>query len=162
MNRKQLDGSHTQTSDVVDDFLTCEACEGATKIFRDLWTTLRETLDMQLINNRPIPWDGGPASPTGANRAVVGPSERGIDYDALRHQRRAIQLIESEIVSLSAECVTEQLGTPLELTDMLLRIGIQYQLIGIEPMAFVGFIGAVYAIGRYRAWRRVGQISVPD
>ena len=117
---------------------------------------------MQLINNRPIPWDGGPASPTGANRAIVGPSERGIDYDALRHQRRTIPLIESEIVFLSAECVTQQLGTPLELTDMLLRIGIQYQLVGIEPMAFVGFIGAVYAIGIYRAWRRVGQISVPD
>src|SRR5260370_33456718 len=112
VDRKQFDGSHTEASDVVYDFLTRQAREAATKVFRDLRITLGETFDVQFVNNRPIPRYCGPA--------VASPGERGIDYDALRHQGSAISFIEGQIVFLSAQRITEQIRTPLELADMRL------------------------------------------
>jgi hypothetical protein len=49
LERKQLDGSDAQASDVVDDFLTRQARKATTKVFRDICIALCETFDVQLV-----------------------------------------------------------------------------------------------------------------
>ena len=51
---------------------------------------------------------------------------------------------------------------PCELAGELLAVGIDQQLVGIEPVAGLGFIGPVHAIAVELAGRDVREIDMPD
>lgn len=58
--------------------------------------------------------------------------------------------------------VAEQLGAPTQLADQLPGVGIEHELVGIEAVPGVGFIGAMDAVAVDGAGTGRGQIAVPD
>ncbi len=74
-------------------------------------------------------------------RRFAGPVEVGIDHDAFRDERRAITLVEGEIVA-AFHPVAVYGGVPLQCAGMGTRIGVEQQLVGVEAMAGVRLIGA--------------------
>jgi hypothetical protein len=60
-----------------------------------------------------------------------------------------------------ADGVAEKRVVPLELADQLACIRIDHQLVGIEPVAGIGLIGAVHPIPVQQSGTGIGQIAVP-
>ena len=115
---------------------------------------LREAFDVHLVDDRPLPRHFGLA-----RRA---PGERGVDDAALLHERCAVALVKGEVLVGVVELVAEQLGPPAQLSDQLLGVGIEQQLVGVEAMSGVGLVGSMNAIAIDRAGAGRRQIAVPD
>ena len=60
------------------------------------------------------------------------------------------------------EAVAEQLRPPAQLADQLLGIGVDQELIGIETVSSIRFVGPMHTITIDRARPRGRQIAVPD
>lgn len=60
------------------------------------------------------------------------------------------------------ELVAEQLRSPAQPADQLLGVGIEHELVGIEAVSSVGFVGAMDAVAVDGAGAGRGQIAVPD
>ncbi len=93
---------------------------------------LSETLDVHLVEDRTFPWRFG--------LARCAPREGRVDDAAFLHQRRAVTLIVGQILVGVIEPVTEQLRSPAQLSNHLLGVGIEHELVRIESMARVGRI----------------------
>ena len=86
------------------------------------------------------------------------PIEIGVDYNAFRHEGRAIAVIKSKIVS-ALHLVAENGGIPRQ-RRWHGRVHNEQQLIGIKAMTGVGLIGAVDAIAIKRAGRDAREVAV--
>jgi hypothetical protein len=89
------------------------------------------------------------------------PLEVGIDHHALRHERRAVPLVEREIRRGIADLVAEKGGIPFHLADMRPRVGIQHQLVGIETMALFRCVGPMHPIAIDLPRADIRHVSVP-
>jgi hypothetical protein len=92
--------------------------------------------------------------------AIITPREGRIDDATARHERSIVPLVKRQVVG-SLHAVAEQSGMPAQLTDDGRGIGVQQQLVGIETMAHVRLVGAVYAVAINGAGPGVGQKAVP-
>ena len=90
MDRQQLDRGHAQRLDVVDHVLGAQARVGAAQLLGHRGMQLGEALDMRLIDDRV-----DPTAPALRSRLTL-PIEVRIDHHALRHERRAVALIEGQ------------------------------------------------------------------
>ena len=88
--------------------------------------TRREPLDVHLVDDR--------LTPRNARGPIVPPRERRIDHHRLRHPRRTVPPIETQIRIGMPDLVPEQRITPRHRPINRPRIGIQQQLRRIEPM----------------------------
>jgi hypothetical protein len=93
---------------------------------------------------------------------IAPPGERGIDDPALRHEFRAIALVERQVLFLRTDRVAVEGIMPRKLADELLGIWIEEQLVGIEAMARARFVGAMYPIRIDCPRPGVWKIPVPD
>jgi hypothetical protein len=89
------------------------------------------------------------------------PIEVRIHDHALRHERRAVALIEGGVVP-RLHRVPENRWIPLELSEMRDSVGVQQQLVGIEAMPALRLIGPMDAITVNCAGPNIREISVPD
>ena len=96
------------------------------QVLRHIGMTRREPLDVHLVDDR--------LTPRNARRPIVPPRERRIDDDRLRHPRRAVAPIESQIRVRMPDLIPEQRITPRHRPINRPRIRIQQQLRRIEPM----------------------------
>src|SRR3954451_14871164 len=96
---------------------------------------LRVSAHMSLIDDRPIP----------RHQRLGGllPVVIRIHHHALRHEGRAVTLIEGEVIAFCSDGVAETCVIPLELTDELSCIWIEQQFIWIEAVTVLGLIGTV-------------------
>src|SRR5579871_1860503 len=95
-------------------------------------------------------------------RPVVLPIEvRGND-GALGNAPRVILIIAGEVGSRIAEFVAEYRCAPIDHTMDRLRVGIDQKLIGVEPFAAFGLVGAVDAIPVELPEFYAGNVTVPD
>src|ERR1700751_1938886 len=112
------------------------------------------TPDMGLINDRSIPRNLMP-------RRLAFPIEVVIYDDALRHKRGAVPLVEGEVI-LGLKFVSKNRRVPFYVADVGVRVRIQYQLVGIKPVASVRFIRSVNPIPIHRFRPNIGNVAMPD
>ena len=96
---------------------------------------LRVALDVQFVNDGVVPRE----------RLVIArsrPVEARIDDRAFRHERRAVPLVERQIVP-RFHLIAEERGIPGKLADMRARIRIEQQLVRIEAMSRLRLVRAV-------------------
>ena len=89
------------------------------------------------------------------------PGEGGVDDAALEIERRAVALVEGQVIA-GFDLVAEQRRVPLQLADQLLGVGIEQELVRIEAVAGRGLVRAMHAISVDRAGARVRKVAVPD
>ena len=90
------------------------------------------------------------------------PVEIRIDDDRLRHEGRAVALVEGQVVFLGADRVAEYRGVPCQLAGMGAGIRVEQQLVGVEAVARLGLIGAVHAEAVERPRPDIGDMAVED
>ena len=97
----------------------------------------------------------------GARRAIVSPGESRIDHAAARHERRAVALVEGQIVA-GLQLVAEHGRIPVEIADDGLGVRIEQELVRIETVAVGGLIRPVDTIAVDGTGARIGQKAMPD
>ena len=158
--KKWIGSSSTEVTPSCLMYLTTCSCAqtrvGAAQLLIHSWKTLGEAFDVQLINNRVVKWHANLAQ-----HILTVPIEVGIDDHALGHERSAVPLVEGGVVP-RLHLVAEYRRVPLELAGMSHRVGIEQQLVGVEAVSGLRFIGPVHPIAVDRTRADVGQIAMPD
>ena len=149
MYRQQLDGRDAEGSQVVDDGVTAEAGQHPPVTLGHRGVTLREALQVHLVDDRVRPGRTG----TGSRRLRQG-------HDAsLGHEGCAVAAIGRLVIRTHAIAIQ---GRRLaELAMERPRIGIQQQLGRIETVAKARGIGAVDPITVQQTFAGPGQEPVP-
>ena len=155
VDRQQLDGRHAQGLDVVDHRLLPHAGIGAAQSFGNGRVELGETLDVRLIDEGLLPRREG-------RPGCAAPVEIGVDHHAFGHEGRAVPLVEAQVLVLGADGVAIAGVVPLDLAGVTQSIGIQQQLVGIEPVAGLWLVGAIDAIAIDLPWLDAFHIAVED
>ena len=138
VDRQQLDRRDAERFQVADRGIGAEAGIGAAQVFRDVRMLLGKTLDMGFVDDGLVPMHVLPGG-------FGGPVEIRIDHDAFRHERRAVALVEGEVVA-GFHFVAEHGRIPGQRAGMRARIGIEQQLVRIEAVAVGGIVRPVNAI----------------
>jgi len=139
MDRQQLHRRHPQGFDVVDDRLLRHPCVGATQRLGDTGVALGKALDVGLVNQGFFP--GRKVLP---GRAA--PIEIRIDHHAFRHEGCAVPFVETQVFFLGADGVAIAGVVPLHRPGVASGVGVEQQLVGIEPVAGLRLVGAVHPI----------------
>ena len=153
MDRQQLYRGHAERFDVFYDLIG-KALVSAAPLFRQFGVELGKSTEMELIDDRVLPRDG-------ATLGLTLPVEIRVDDNAFRHERRAVALIESRVVA-RFKLISKDRGVPFQIAEMPPGIGIEHQLVGIEPVAGGRLVGAVHAIAVNRSGTHIRHIAVPD
>ncbi len=153
MDRQQLDSGDAKPDQIVDDRRRGEPREGAALALANRRMTDREAAHMHFEDDRLFPGI--------ARVAVIVPGEGAIGHPAFRHVAGAVAAIDGEILARAAEAISEQHIAPAQLAGNRPRIGVEQQLVGVEPVAGSGVVGAVHPVAVELAGARLGQITVP-
>ena len=81
---------------------------------------------------------------------------------AFQHERRAVALVEGQVVARRLHPVAEQGRVPGQLADHLLGVGIEQEFVGVESMSRGGLVGSVDPVAIDGPRPRIGQVAVPD
>jgi len=154
MHRKQLDGSHAEPANVVDHLGAHQPGERSAHVGRNVGVAHRVAAHVQLVDDRALPRHLRPA--------LRPPGEGRIDHAALRDEGLAVARVERQVLVGRAERIAEHGRIPRELADQLLGIGVDEQLVRIEPMAGGRLVGPMHPIGVDGAGPRIRQVAVPD
>ncbi len=154
MDRQQLDRGDAELAQMRDHAGLGQAAIRAARFRGDVFAPLRQAFDMGLVDDRVFPRHLRPA--------LVRPGMGGIDDDRFVHVARIVAPVERQIGCLRAGAIAEMRIAPGELPAELLAVGVDQQLVGIEPMAGLGRVGAMHAIAVELAGRDVREIGVPD
>jgi len=84
-----------------------------------------ESLDMGFVDNGAVPRRSG--------RGIGSPGESRIYHNSLQHARRAIPAVKREVLVPVSDLVTKMGIVPLHRALNLLGIGVEQQLVAIEP-----------------------------
>ncbi len=113
----------------------------------------RHALDVGLVDERPVP--------RGPGRHVAGPGEGRVDHDAFRQLARAVSGVLRQVLLGVPDRVAEDLIGRADRARDRHGVGVQEQLVGVEPMAGLRVVGAVDAIAVELARADVRQVAVP-
>ena len=102
------------------------------------------------------------AFPGDEHALVAAPGERRVDHLAFGHERRAVAFVERQVAVGVADGVAEQRLGPFQAADQLLGVGVDQQFVGVEAVAVLWLVGAVYTVAVNQAGMRVGQVAVVD
>ena len=142
---QQLDCRHAKRVKVLDHCRRGEAGIGSPQLRRHVWVARRETLHVQLVDDRAMPGRLG--------RSVVSPIEVRADDDVLRHRSAAVRLRCAQVV---ARLVAEHRAVPLHVPVDGLAVRVEQQLVGVAAQSLRGPPGAVHPeaipLAGYDAW----------
>ena len=131
VDREQLDRSDAERAQVRERGVRGEAGVGAAQILAHVRVTLREALDVHLVDDR--------VRPGRLQVAVALPVERRVDHDCLRHRLRVVLVVRLEVGllgRLGAGHVGEHVGrVPVDRARDRLRIGVEQELARVEAVA---------------------------
>ncbi len=94
--------------------------------------------------------------------AVGAPVIRRVHHDTARGEVCRIAGVERQVAMPGADVVAHQRVVPDRVAGDLLGIGVQQQLVRIEPVPFVGAVGAMRAVAVLLARRQARDMAVPD
>ena len=114
---------------------------------------LGQAADVRLVDDAAVEADAG--------RSVVAPAEGAVDDAGLEVVGGAVALVIGEVVP-GLHLVAEQGRVPLELADDGFGVGIEQELVGVEPVAVLGVIGAVHAVAVDCTGAGIRQVAVED
>ena len=154
VDRHQFDGGDAQAAQVVDHRRRTQARVSAAVRFRDLRVQPGETAHVQLVDHGLVPGD--------ARRAVVAPGEGGVDHLTTGHAGSAVARVEGQIGLLRAHLVAILQLAPVDAADDRFGIGVEQQLVRVEPLTMLGLVGTVDPIAVQQAGAGIGQVPVPD
>jgi hypothetical protein len=100
--------------------------------------------------------------PRDLRAAILTPGKSGFDDPALWDVARVVAPVKREILARAAEAVAEDGVAPPNPTLERLGVGVDQQLVRVEPMAIGGIVGPVNAVAVKQARTGIRQISVPD
>ncbi len=155
MDGQKLDGRHPERADVVDDRLRPEPGVEAAEALVHLGMQLGEAFDVRFIDDRVVPGDAAPM-------VFAVPVEVGIDDRALRHERRAVALVEGQVVSFRADRIAEHGRVPDELAGVSARVRVEQELVRIEAVSGLGLERPVGAKPVEGAGADAGDVAVKD
>jgi len=153
MYRQQLDGSYAERLDVFYNF-SGKALIGAAPFLRQLRMKLGVAAQVNFVDNRMLPRDGSPLG-------LAFPVEIRVDNNAFGHEGRAVALVEGGVVA-RFQLITKDRRVPRQVVEMPARIGIEHQLVGIEPVSVARLVRTMHAIAVDRAGMHIRHIAVPD
>ncbi len=113
-----------------------------------------EALDVDFVDHRLVPGHGLPAG-------FAVPVEIGIDDHAFGHERRAVALVEGEVVA-GFHLVAEHRRIPFQRPGMGAGVGVEQQFVRVEAMPGLGLIRAVNAVAVEGARSDIRQIAVKN
>src|SRR5215470_2069208 len=119
VDRQKLDRRDPQRLDIVDHLFLAETGKGSPQILGHLGMLLRESLEMNFVDDRIIPGNTFVAS-------GFSPLETGVNHDTLRHERSTVPFIKSEIVR-RFHLVAEQGRVPNEFPGMTISVRIEQE-----------------------------------
>ena len=155
VDRQQLDRGDAERLDVVGHLFRGQPRERSALMLADRRVSFRVAAYVRLVDDRPLPRDARPPR-------LLLPVEIGIDDDRLRHEGRAVALIERQIVAFGANRVPEAGRIPFQLADVRAGVRIEQQLVGIEPMALLRRVRSVDPVAVNRSGPDVRHPAVPD
>src|SRR6185312_7041567 len=155
MDWKKLNGSHSERLNVVQHLLGAKPRVRSSLPLRNCRMQLSKPARVNFINDSVIPWNWM------APRFSFVPIESLVDDHALRHKRCAIALIECGVVA-GLHLIAEDCWVPVELPIMREGVWIQQQLIWVEAVSGIGFVGAMNAIPIDGPRNHLRQVSMPD
>ncbi len=153
VNRQQFHRRDAEALDVVEHLRRAEAGIGAAQLLRHLRVELGEALHMGLVDDGPLPRH--------VRLLVAAPGEGGVDHPRAAGIRGGIAVIEGGVVA-GFHLVAEQGRVPRDGADETLGVGVDEELVRVEPVPGGGLVGAVDAEAVDRAGAGVGQVAVPD
>ena len=114
----------------------------------------RDPAHMQLENDRFFP--------RRLRAAILAPSEGGLDDSALWHLTRVIAPVKREILARTADAVAEEGIAPSKPAMEGLDVGIDQQLVGIEPVPVRRIVGPIDTVAVKQVWTGVRQVGMPN
>ncbi|MND86631.1 hypothetical protein D3C80_786060 [compost metagenome] len=154
MDRQQLDGRHPQLLYVLEQLVAHQPGKGAAVTFRHCRMAHADAAHMGFIEDGAVPGH--------ADTLVAAPGVGRVDDLALGHERRAVALIETEVAVGVTNGVAEQRFGPFQAAHQLFGVRVDQQLVGVETVAVLRLIGAVYAVAVDLSGVGIGQVAVEN
>ena len=154
MDRQQLDGGDADRAQVVDDGGGAETGERSALALADVRMAHGVAADMRLVDHRLGPRHPGPG--------VLAPGERLLDHPAFGHRSGVVAAVERQVGARRSEPEAVMGVGPAHQPRQGPGVGIHQQLVGVEPVALFGGIGAVHPVAVDLPGLDVRQIAVPD
>ncbi len=151
----ELDRGHAETREVRDRGIAREARVRAAQLVAHVRVEPREALHVRLVDDGVLPGR--------ARRAVALPVEPAVDDDALRDRRGRIGLVDAKVgVRARVGDVRQRVRAPVvdRALDRL-RVRVDQELRGVEPLPLLGAVRAVDAERVPRSRPDVRQKPVP-
>ena len=147
----QLERRDAELGEVVGDRGVGEAGVRAAQLLGDLGVQLGEPLDVSLVDQALVVGD--------VEAAVALPVEERVDDDAVQHVGGRVVVVARVGV---AEVVAVQRLVPVDGAGRGLGVGVEQQLVRVEPQAVLGLVRAVHAVAVALAGLDGRQVAVPD
>ena len=154
VHRHQLDRRHPETAQMVQHGRSRQRGVLAAQALRHVGMQRRESLDVQLVDQRVVP--------RRRRAAILTPGERRIDDLALGHAEGVVALVHGEIFALAADAIAEMTVAPAQIADDRFGVWIEQQLLRVEAKPFRRIVGTVNPVAVAQSGPGVGQIAMPD
>src|SRR5690606_29388030 len=154
LDRHQLDSRDAEPQQMIDDGLCRERAVGAAQVARNVGMARGEAFHVQLVDDR--------IAPRYLRPAVVAPGERRVDYLAARHSGDVAAPVEGQVLAWVTDPITEMRVAPFDLAAYRLRVGIEQQLVRVEPVPVVRRVGSADAVSVQQAGAREREVAVPN
>src|SRR6185312_13042807 len=139
---------------MIYDLRRCERSTASAQRLRDRRVTHGVTPNVKLIDRGLVRRSLG--------RDIALPIERGINNAAFRHKHGIVAGVEGEIEARVSNTITTVKIVPFERAVERTRIGIDEELVRIEPMTRLRIIRTINAITVEKTWSNFRNITVPD
>ncbi|MNO90258.1 hypothetical protein D3C76_817650 [compost metagenome] len=154
MHGEQFEAGHTEVAQVLEQFAVHQPGAGSAHPVRYRGVAHADAAQVGFVDDGFVPGH--------AIELLLAPGERRVDDPGLGHERRAVPRIETQVGIRGADGVAEQRFRPAQFADQLPGIGIDQQLVGIEAVPGVGFVGAIDPVSVDLPRMRIRQVAMPD
>ena len=154
LHRHQFDCGDAKTQQMVDHRIGTKAQIRAAQMRVDAGMKCGKALDMRLVDQR--------FGRRGARCSVTAPTERRVDDHRFGHRKGAVAGVIRQIATRAADLVAHHRVRPFQPPLQRAGVGVQQQLVRIEPVPVFGRIGAVRAKAVNGAQRQPADMDVPD
>ena len=120
----------------------------------DIGVLDRDAAHLQLDYDRFFPWC--------LRAAILTPGEGGFDHPALRDVARIVAPVKRQVLPRTAEPITEDRVGPAKPPLQCLGVGVDQQLVRIEPMPVRRIEGSVNTVAVKQVRASIRQVGVPD